>query len=84
MKWRWAAGPLAVPCLIALALAGWVYAASESHLRSFGWPAAFTQPNPTDTENEVSDLYVFLRDMSARVIADGSGRATPAAAGASH
>jgi len=48
MKWRWAAGLLTVPCLIALALAGWVYAASESHLRSFGRPAAFTQPIPTD------------------------------------
>jgi mono/diheme cytochrome c family protein len=48
MKWRWVAGVVAVPCLIALAFAGWVYAASESHLRSFARPAAFTHPIPTD------------------------------------
>ena len=40
MKWRSVAGVVAVPCLIALAFAGWVYAASESHLRSFARPAA--------------------------------------------
>ena len=34
------------------------------------------------TEDELSDLYAFLRDMSARAIAEGSGTVTPAAAGA--
>lgn len=34
--------------LVALGLVGWIYFASEAHLRSFDPPAAFAHPIPTD------------------------------------
>ena len=45
---RWIGGSLAAAAVTALVLVGWVYSASEAHLRSFERPPAFAQPIPKD------------------------------------
>lgn len=46
--WRWILIGIGAVLIAALAFAGWVYAASEWHYRSFPAPPAFTHPIPTD------------------------------------
>lgn len=46
--WRWVMWGGAALVLGALGFVGWVYAASEAHLRSFTAPAPFAAPIPTD------------------------------------
>lgn len=46
--WRWIGGAAAGAALAGASFVGWVYAASEAHLRSFPNPAAFDHPIPTD------------------------------------
>jgi len=49
--WRWLAGMAGALALIAAAGFGWVYLASEAHLRSFARPAAFDAPIRTDVDS---------------------------------
>lgn len=46
---RWGLGTAAVALCAVLALAGWTYATSEAHLRSFPSPPPFTHPIGTDS-----------------------------------
>lgn len=45
---RWAAIALGAVAIVALAFVGWVYAASEAHMRSFRSPPPFSAPIPDD------------------------------------
>lgn len=46
---KWGAVALGVVAVAALGFVGWVYAASDAHLRSFASPPAFAAEIPTDT-----------------------------------
>lgn len=48
---KWGALTLGVVALAALGFVGWVYAASEAHLRSFEAPPAFAAMTPIDAES---------------------------------
>lgn len=57
--WRWVGIVLAVLATLVLGFVGWVYLASDMHIRSFPKPPPFAYPIPTNAD--VADIIAYLR-----------------------
>ncbi len=55
---KWGAVALGVVAVAALGFVGWVYAASEAHMRSFATPPAFAAAIPSDAGVTASSCRV--------------------------